>query len=294
VPNRIIEVNRETVEAFLGNIDGPAPGEIWMQSAFRTVGCAAIADRPLILARLGEHQALRLFREYDVIIRRCIEGNNGTGASRFLGGNILFSFTTAVRAVDCALNIQRAFLEFSQAHPQTPIEVKLGIHAGEPVTEQHGEFYGVASDFAARLCAEATPGTILVSRLVRDICGNKRFVFADAGSVTTDDDEVPFYSVAPQGTGRVFPGPVFTGGPKGAAPDHLTPREIEVLKLIAVGRTNNGIAMDLVISPNTVARHISHIFAKTGVGNRAQAAAYAAVHGLFQSQAALSRSDVLV
>jgi DNA-binding CsgD family transcriptional regulator/pimeloyl-ACP methyl ester carboxylesterase len=65
-----------------------------------------------------------------------------------------------------------------------------------------------------------------------------------------------------------------------AYPDGLTKREIEVLGLIAAGRSNQLIADELVISLNTVARHVSNIFTKTGVANRAEAATYASRHGL--------------
>jgi DNA-binding NarL/FixJ family response regulator len=63
-------------------------------------------------------------------------------------------------------------------------------------------------------------------------------------------------------------------------PAGLTGREVEVLRLIAAGRSNRAIAQALFISPNTVLRHVSNIFAKTGVANRAEAAAYATRHGL--------------
>jgi DNA-binding NarL/FixJ family response regulator len=65
-----------------------------------------------------------------------------------------------------------------------------------------------------------------------------------------------------------------------AWPAGLTGREVEVLRLIAAGCSNRAIAETLFISPNTVLRHVSHIFAKTGVANRAEAAAYATRHGL--------------
>jgi DNA-binding CsgD family transcriptional regulator len=63
-------------------------------------------------------------------------------------------------------------------------------------------------------------------------------------------------------------------------PAGLTGREVEVLRLIAAGRSNRAIAQALFISPNTVLRHVSNIFAKTGVANRAEAAAYATRQGL--------------
>jgi DNA-binding NarL/FixJ family response regulator len=63
-------------------------------------------------------------------------------------------------------------------------------------------------------------------------------------------------------------------------PDGLTPREAEVLALIAEGLTNAEIADRLVVSAATVKTHVNHIFAKTNVRDRAQAVVYAYAHGL--------------
>jgi len=65
-----------------------------------------------------------------------------------------------------------------------------------------------------------------------------------------------------------------------SAPDDLTAREAEVLRLIAIGRSNADIATALSISLNTVATHVRNILAKTGCANRTEAAAYAMRHGL--------------
>jgi DNA-binding CsgD family transcriptional regulator len=60
----------------------------------------------------------------------------------------------------------------------------------------------------------------------------------------------------------------------------LTAREVQVLRLIAVGKTNRAIAADLVISEKTVARHVSNIFTKLGLSSRSAATAYAYEHDL--------------
>lgn len=58
----------------------------------------------------------------------------------------------------------------------------------------------------------------------------------------------------------------------------LTPREVEVLRLVATGATNREIADRLVISDKTVARHVSNLFTKLGLSSRAGATAYAYEH----------------
>jgi DNA-binding NarL/FixJ family response regulator len=66
----------------------------------------------------------------------------------------------------------------------------------------------------------------------------------------------------------------------GAAPLDLSPRELEVLALMADGRTNREIAEELFISPKTAGIHVSHILDKLGVANRVEAAMAAARLGL--------------
>jgi DNA-binding NarL/FixJ family response regulator len=68
--------------------------------------------------------------------------------------------------------------------------------------------------------------------------------------------------------------------PPASLPDELTPREAEVLRLIAAGLSNGEIADRLVISEATVKTHVNHVFAKTGARDRAQAVHYAYHHGL--------------
>jgi DNA-binding NarL/FixJ family response regulator len=63
-------------------------------------------------------------------------------------------------------------------------------------------------------------------------------------------------------------------------PDDVTPREADVLRAIAAGRSNAEIAIDLFISEVTVKSHINHLFAKIGARSRAEAVRYAYDHGM--------------
>jgi DNA-binding NarL/FixJ family response regulator len=63
-------------------------------------------------------------------------------------------------------------------------------------------------------------------------------------------------------------------------PQGLTPREQQVLRLVATGKTNKAIAIELFVSEKTVDRHVSNIFRKLNVPSRAAATAYAYEHKL--------------
>jgi ATP/maltotriose-dependent transcriptional regulator MalT len=73
---------------------------------------------------------------------------------------------------------------------------------------------------------------------------------------------------------------VRASSPAGERGHGLTDREVEVLRLVAAGKTNRAIATDLVLSEKTVARHLSNIFAKLGLSSRSAATAYAYEHHL--------------
>ena len=78
---------------------------------------------------------------------------------------------------------------------------------------------------------------------------------------------------AASSTHAAIPRPVFEH------PDGLSPRELEVLRLVAAGETNGQIAATLGISVNTVERHVSNLYRKIDVRGRAEATAWAIRHG---------------
>jgi len=99
------------------------------------------------------------------------------------------------------------------------------------------------------------------------------------------DPAVQHHVVAALSGGAGAPATGATPGEDGPGelPDGLTPREAEVLALIAEGLTNTEIADRLVVSAATVKSHVNHIFAKAGVRDRAQAVVYAYEHGLAEA-----------
>jgi DNA-binding NarL/FixJ family response regulator len=102
-----------------------------------------------------------------------------------------------------------------------------------------------------------------------------RAVHAAAAGQTLLDPAVQQRLLSAATAGRPDP-----AAPPESLPDELTPREAEVLRLIAAGLSNTEIAGRLVISEATVKTHVNHLFAKTGARDRAQAVHYAYDHGL--------------
>jgi DNA-binding NarL/FixJ family response regulator len=100
-----------------------------------------------------------------------------------------------------------------------------------------------------------------------------RAIHAAAGHQALLDPLVQTRLIEAAGAGR-------RPAPPPALPDDLTPREAEVLSLIARGLSNGEIARTLVVSEATVKSHINHLFAKIGARDRAQAVHYAYTHGL--------------
>jgi DNA-binding CsgD family transcriptional regulator len=110
-----------------------------------------------------------------------------------------------------------------------------------------------------------------------DLLGRAQSVFHDVGAVTLLTQATKVAAVLDS------PAPALPGAAE-RYPDHLSEREVEVVRLIAAGNTNQQIADALVLSPKTVARHASNIFDKTGVENRAAATRYAYEHGLIETR----------
>jgi predicted ATPase/DNA-binding CsgD family transcriptional regulator len=85
------------------------------------------------------------------------------------------------------------------------------------------------------------------------------------------------YALSPEEPSTPAPGqpPIAPGPPAG-----LTPREVEVLRLVASGMTNAQVAEALFLSPRTVQRHLNSVYHKIGVGSRTAATRFALEHGL--------------
>jgi class 3 adenylate cyclase len=181
VANDMISVDLSAVEAFLGRIQDPAAARAKPidDSAFRAIMFTDMVGSTELTARLGDAMSLELLRAHDAIIRRCLERHRGAEV-KHLGDGIMASFDEVPASVACAVRIQDEFASYN-ARGETPIHVRIGIHAGEPVADSN-DLFGSAVQMAARICDAARADAILVSREVRDACAGADLVLQPIGS----------------------------------------------------------------------------------------------------------------
>jgi DNA-binding CsgD family transcriptional regulator len=267
-PSDIIEVDWQTMEGFLGRIRIPPHDEIRQDIAFRTILCSRL-EGPSGLPGGNTTD------DHASIVQHALDERGGLAVTQN-GDNLIACFASAAGALECALSIQQAFAPIASFYQHRPVRVRVGISAGEPVMAAVGIF-GQTVDEASSLCAAAQPGEILVAGAVRDLCAGKGFAFKESHHATLGTASLT--ALVYVLTGR-DPASIVNGSASVEVtyPDTLTQREVEVLQLIAAGKTNQEIAGLLFISQNTVATHVRNIFEKTDSANRAEAACYALRH----------------
>ena len=262
---RVIEVEWDALRSFLGEIATPGARQDWEASPFRTIFFVEAANAAELSLRLGDAEARREIQVALTKVKEAVEAGHGTVVSQE-SSTLLASFTSTSRAVECAILVQNRLT--ATRGPAASVDLRIGLNAGEPVTDE-GELFGAAVLLSRRVCSQAAPRSILVSGVVRDLCVGKGFDLVPRGAIEVSNDEpVRLYEVQSHVGAPVSLRPT-------RFPDGLTEREVEVLRLIAAGRSNQHIADALVITLNTTARHVANILGKTGSANRTEAAAYA-------------------
>ena len=121
--------------------------------------------------------------------------SHGGSEVKTMGDGFMASFSSATKALECAIAMQRAFAEHNEA-AEEPIRVRVGLNAGEPIAEDD-DLFGTAVNLAARITASANGGEILVSDVVRQLVKGKDFLFADRGEANLKgfDESVRLFEV---------------------------------------------------------------------------------------------------
>jgi class 3 adenylate cyclase len=183
LPNLIIEVDPQTVTGFLGRVTDPegAADNAIREAGFRAIMFTDMANSTEITNSIGDAGALVILAKHNALIRQALLAHEGREVDR-AGDGFLISFASVSQAVACAVRIQQAFHSYNTiGTAPMNIAVRIGIGAGEPLTDGSALF-GATVNLAARICASAQPGQILVARVVRDLCAGKDFNFRRHGA----------------------------------------------------------------------------------------------------------------
>ena len=130
----------------------------------------------------GDDEASRIVREQGAIVRSRIKAFGGT-VVKTQGDGFMVAFPTARGAILCAIVIQRAVAAANRNQGGPGIAIGIGINTGEPIRQEDGDYIGGTVNLAARICAAAGPGQILVAESTRYVAGRIELRRSDGGAV---------------------------------------------------------------------------------------------------------------
>lgn len=132
-----------------------------------TILFSDIEDFTSLTERLGDLRAQEVLRSHNEIVRAQVAACGGHEV-KSQGDSFMVSFAGARRGLRCAIGIQRAFVAWSEKHPEHPLRVRIGLHTGEAIREAD-DLFGRSVIMAARIASEAEGGVILVSSLLKEL-----------------------------------------------------------------------------------------------------------------------------
>jgi len=232
----------------------------------RTVLVTDVVGSTTTVERLGDRAAGDLLAAHEQATRAelALFGGEEIDAA---GDGFLASFDSPARAILCAFSVVGRAAALG-------LTLRVGIHTGE-LELVEGKVRGIALHVASRIAARAAPGEVLVSSTTHELTAGAGLVFVDRGEQTLKGVSEPKRLFAAIEGGARRPE---AGAPP--APAGLTAREVDVLRLVAVGLPDARVAQQLFLSVRTVNAHLRSIYRKAGVRSRAAAGRFAEESGL--------------
>jgi DNA-binding NarL/FixJ family response regulator/class 3 adenylate cyclase len=134
-----------------------------VEEHFVTILFTDLVGSASLFARQGDEAADAVRREHFTTLRRAISGHDGREV-KSTGDGLMVAFSSAVAAVRCAVEMQRAM--------SGGLSLRIGLDAGEPLRESD-DLYGTPVIVASRLCDHAGAGEILASEVVCQVAGHR-------------------------------------------------------------------------------------------------------------------------
>ncbi len=136
-----------------------------------------------LLDDLGDEQAEQLRRVHFGLLREVALSHAGQEV-KSLGDGLMVAFASSLDAAACAIGIQRAVDRRNRQEGSVALNVRIGLHAGEPIRDED-DYFGTSVVVAKRLCDHAEGGQILASELVRQLIGGRGgFSFRPVGELS--------------------------------------------------------------------------------------------------------------
>lgn len=163
----------------------------------------------------GQQVAQQVVRAHNRIVRQALTRFHGREI-KHTGDGIMASFAQASSAVDAAIQIQKDTLAHCRDYPDLPLQLKIGLNAGEPIAED-GDLFGSTVQLSARITDKAKANEIFVPDSVRLLCAGKNYRFVSRGGYAMKgfEGDITLYEV-------VWDEELFArkqaGEPKGPAP----------------------------------------------------------------------------
>ena len=188
--SHVIEVDVRRVTDFLGTIAEPHPGEPTANSGLRAILFTDLVESTSMTQQLGDDKAMEILRAHNLIVREGLHKAGGREI-KHTGDGIMACFNSVVGAAQCAVHIQQR-LEDSSSEALFPTRVRVGITAGEPVTEDQ-DLFGATVQLAARICGACDPGDILASNVIRELSLGKDLAWKERGPTALKGFDEPFH-----------------------------------------------------------------------------------------------------
>ena len=143
----------------------------------------------------GDKLAQELVHRHNTIVRQALTACNGEEIKQ-TGDGIMASFVWASNALDAAIAIQRAVDDYNRQSPTVPLDIRIGLNAGEPIVENN-DLFGLTVQLASRICGQADKDQIFVSSVIKELAAGKNYTFKDLGlfDLKGIDDKQRLYEV---------------------------------------------------------------------------------------------------
>jgi len=241
----------------------------------RTILATDVVGSTGIVERIGDRAWGELFAAHLRTIRSELVRFGGVELDS-AGDAFMGAFESAARAILCALAVIGRSAELGLA-------VRAGVHTGE-IEYVEGRARGITLHVSSRVAERAGPGEVLATATTRELAAGSGLMFVDHGEHVLKGVRRPrqLYAVVEAAAEPATQRPVAPSdaSPRTTYPAGLTAREVDVLRLVAIGLSDAETAERLFLSVRTVNAHLRSVYRKLGIRSRAAAGRFAEENGL--------------